>query len=432
MKRNLFAITVVSLLAGFVTGKYFSGFSDAITNEPSGQKLERKNQRWTCSMHPQIDLPQPGTCPICGMDLIPKSGDEEPDSGLVELSEAELTLAGIRTMRVKKGSDTSDPNGFPVSFPGSIEVNTDKIFVQTAHFGGRIEKLFFQSEGAYIKKGSIIALLYSPELVTAQNELLEAYYIKNEQPELYNAVRNKLKNWKLTEAQINRVENTKKVILNFPMYADQSGYIRKVSVQNGQHVREGTPMFELADLSEVWGVFEVYEPDLQNIRVGDEVNISVHALPGKTFRSKVFFISPELHPSSKTAIVRTRLNNSGGLLKPGMLISARLLKKTHKTEKIVIPKSAVLWTGKRSVVYVKTSPDKPVFEMREIELGQSFADSYEVLSGLNEGDEIVVHGTFVVDASAQLQGKKSMMNKNPSDKAPKSMKCGAGKCGAGM
>ena len=410
---KIYLIGLVLLAAGIFIGKQIDGNhsrNDTAT-ENKAEKQVNKVEHWTCSMHPQIDLPEPGQCPICGMDLIPKTDDNQSQSKqIIKLTSNAMALANIETITVGEDALTAENNGIRLS--GKIAVNTSLTSVQAAHFGGRIEKLYYQSEGDLIRKGNKIALLYSPELVTAQNELLEAMYVKNEQPELYNAVRNKLKNWKLSEKQIQRIENSKKVITNFPMYADKNGYVLKVLVENGNHVKEGTPMFQLADLRKVWAVLDVYEKDLPNIRQGQKVEITLNAYPGKTFEGTVGFIDPVVNEKTRTVQVRVDLPNKNNLLKPGMLAEGKIkVNKTASGKQVIrIPKSAILWTGKRSVVYVKVNPDKPDFEMREVELGVSAGDYYEILSGLKPGEEIVYKGTFTVDASAQLQGKKSMMN----------------------
>jgi len=440
-------IAIIIFIFGLLLGKFVLGDSKTLKKTTTGQT--EHVEHWTCSMHPQIDLPEPGQCPICGMDLIPKTaGNDETEPNEFTMTKRAMALANIETITVGKEKDTDNTNNY-LSLPGKIAVNADKTAMQTAHFGGRIEKLFYQSEGDFISKGAKIALLYSPELVTAQNELLEAYYIKNEQPELYRSVRNKLKNWKISGRQIDRIEQTKKVMTNFPMYADQSGYIEKVLVQTGNHVKEGTPLYQLTDLSRVWAVFDVFEKDVKNIKKGDKINIIVNAYPDKNWQAKIDFIDPILNEQTRTLSVRATLLNPKNTLKPGMLLTGKIKRQVTKNTHLTVPKSAVMWTGKRSIVYVKTQPDKPVFELREVTLGQEQNNSYEIVSGLKAGDEVVVKGTFTVDAAAQLRGKASMMNSKDKemtmkipDKIPQTkekkvkkeakstMKCAPGKCGS--
>jgi Cu(I)/Ag(I) efflux system membrane fusion protein len=285
--------------------------------------------------------------------------------------------------------------------------------IQTAHFGGRIEKLYINSVGEKVSNGQLLALIYSPELVTAQSELLTALSVKNTQPDLYLAVRNKLKLWKLSENQINKIETSKKLITNFPVYTNVSGIVTMKMVEQGNHVKEGAPLLKIANLNTVWAEFDAYEKQISAIKKGDEIIITTNANPSKSMISKVSFIDPILNTTTRTVTVRAQLNNKNGNLKPGMFVNGEIktLNKSSKNDVITIPKTAVLWTGKRSVVYLKIHGEQPVFEMREVTLGNVVGDSYEILNGLLENDEIVVNGTFTVDAAAQLKGKKSMMNK---------------------
>jgi len=403
-----FIVYIGILIVGLLLGWLFFGSSSDTQIEHNHNETSDTNQMWTCSMHPQIMQPESGDCPICGMDLIPA---EVEANGLAvnqfKMTENAMALANIETTVI--GNNQTSTNTIMLS--GKIQANDKSSADQTAHFGGRIEILNFKSEGEYVSNGATIASIYSPELVTAQNELIEAMDIKNEQPELYNAVRNKLKFWKISEKQIQQIERTKKVIVNFNMYANTTGYIETVFVKEGNHVKEGTPLFKVANLNSVWAELEAYELDVKHLSLGQTIVIVLNAFPGETINAKIDYISPILSNDTRTVSVRATLNNSDKKLKPGMLISAKVkLKNRQKDNLISIPKTAVLWTGKRSIVYVKVTSEIPVFELREIQLGTASGEYYSVLSGLENGEEIVTNGTFTIDAAAQLQGKRSMMN----------------------
>ncbi len=366
---------------------------------------------WTCSMHPQIDLLEFGSCPICGMDLIPKTnGKEGLSADQFTMTKNAMALANIETVVVENTTDIS--NNLLLS--GKISTNDKSSSLQSAHFGGRIEKLNFKSEGEFVSNGALIATIYSPELVTAQNELIEAISIKESQPELYKAVRNKLKYWKVSEKQIQNIEQTKKVQANFNMYANVSGYITEILIDEGNHVKEGTPLFNVANLGSVWAEFDVYEKDIKLLKVGQAITVKLNAYSDKNIYTKIDYIDPILNTTTRTVTVRATLKNNNNFLKPGMLIAGSVIleTKSKNTQVIIVPKSAVMWTGKRSVVYVKVSKTELIFELIEVNLGNDLGDSYEVLQGLASGDEIVSNGTFTVDAAAQLQGKTSMMNRS--------------------
>ena len=230
---------------------------------------------------------------------------------------------------------------------------------------------------------------------------------------MYKAVRNKLKLWKLSEKQINQIETTGKVKENFPVYATVSGTVTEKLVEQGDYIKQGQPLLKIANLNAVWANFDVYENQIELFKKGQEVSVSTKAYTNKEFSGEVDFIDPILNNKTRTVTLRVVLSNKNDVFKPGMFVSANIDDvKNENKEVLSIPASAVLWTGERSVLYLKTSPDQPVFEMREIKLGNQIGNNYEVLEGLNNGDEIVTNGTFTVDAAAQLQGKKSMMNKD--------------------
>src|SRR5690606_34770800 len=285
--------------------------------------------------------------------------------------------------------------------------------VQVSYFAGRIERLNVSFTGEEVRKGQLLATIYSPELYAAQQELITAASLKETQPALYKAVRNKLKLWKLSENQINQIEETGKVKENFPVYATVSGTVSEKLVAQGDYIKQGQPLLKIANLNTVWANFDVYENQIERFKKGQEVLITTNAYPNKEFTGTVDFINPVLNTKTRTVSLRVVLNNKEALFKPGMFVTADI-DGTHGALKdlITIPTSAVLWTGERSVVYIKANPNEPIFELKEVVIGNQLGDHYELLEGLIAGNEIVVHGTFTVDAAAQLQGKKSMMNQD--------------------
>jgi Cu(I)/Ag(I) efflux system membrane fusion protein len=367
---------------------------------------------WTCSMHPQIRMEEPGDCPLCGMDLIPLqttgSGDTSVDPEAIQLSAEAAALAHVQTTVVSRQNPVKE-----IQLYGTIHVDERLSQSQTSHVSGRIEKLFVTFTGETVRKGQPIATIYSPDLLNAQQELIEAYKMKDLQPTLLQAVRDKLRLWKLTDEQIARIEQSGEVSPLIDVVATTSGIVISKNVNQGDYVNTGTVLFDIANLSQVWAVFDAYESDLPFLKVGDRLEYTLQSIPGKTFSGKISFINPILDPSTRTAKVRVETANPNLGLKPEMYANAIIQAplKQYNNE-VVIPKSAILWTGKRSIVYVKQpDTDTPAFLLREVELGPSLGDAYVVLNGIREGDEIVTNGAFTIDASAQLAGKRSMMNK---------------------
>ncbi len=397
------------LVVGLLLGWLFFGSSSNTKAEHNHDEIAETNQMWTCSMHPQIMLPEPGDCPICGMDLIPAESSSE---GLLadqfKLTENAMALANIQTSIV--GNSKTEDNAIKLS--GKIVENEEANAVQVSYFSGRIERLNVSFTGEEVRKGQLLATIYSPELYAAQQELITAASLKESQPKLYKAVRNKLKLWKLSENQINQIETSGKVKENVPVFATVSGTVSEKLVEQGDYIKQGQPLLKIANLNTVWANFDVYENQIDLFKKGQEISITSNAYANKEIKAKVDFIDPVLDTRTRTVKLRVVLNNKDDAFKPGMFVEAKIKGITSSKETVLtIPSSAVLWTGERSVVYLKANPNEPVFEMREITLGNQIGDSYEVSEGLDNGDEIVTNGTFTVDAAAQLQGKKSMMNK---------------------
>ncbi|RIV70891.1 efflux RND transporter periplasmic adaptor subunit [Flagellimonas aequoris] len=407
--RNLLNVGI-AVVVGLILGYLIFGSSSETKPEPDHDHDAEmaSGQMWTCSMHPQIMQPEPGSCPICGMDLIPAdSTGEGLTQNQIKMTDNAIALAGVETVVIGSGATDTDQ----VKLSGKVAVNQESDAVQSAYFDGRIEKLNINFEGEEVRKGQKLATIYSPQLVSAQQELLTASGLKSSQPQLYLAVRNKLKLWKLSDSQIDKIESSGQVVENFPVYANVSGVVSSIMVEEGDYVKTGMPLVKVANLNSVWAIFDAYESQLSLFKKGQSMEVTTNAYPNETFGATISFVDPLLNNATRTVKVRAELDNKKGLLKPGMFVQGKIdVANKSAMEMLTVPESAVLWTGKRSVVYVKPNPTESVFELREVELGNLMEGNYQVHSGLNSGEEVVAKGTFTVDAAAQLQGKKSMMN----------------------
>ncbi|MFB9053095.1 efflux RND transporter periplasmic adaptor subunit [Formosa undariae] len=409
MKNNKIVIYIGLLASGVLLGWFIFSNSSTKESEHNHDVAKETSQFWTCSMHPQIMQTEAGDCPICGMDLIPaESGSDGLLANQFKLTENAMELANIRTTIVS--NENRKDNAIKLS--GKIVINEDETGTQPAHFNGRVEKLYIKSLGEQVQKGQAVAEIYSPELISAQQELITAYRMKESQPNLYASVRNKFKNWKIHDSQLSQIESSGKVISQFTIYSHVAGIVSEIVVNEGAHIMDGAPIFKVTNLSTVWANFDVYENQISLFKVGQDVSIITNAYPNKPFNGKVSFIDPILEAKTRTVKLRVVLDNKQKIFKPGMFVEGTIKSMIlSKEQTITIPTTAVLWTGERSVVYIKTDPTQTVFEMRKITLGNQIGNNYEVLEGLQVNDEIVTNGTFTVDAAAQLQGKKSMMNK---------------------
>jgi len=403
------AMLVAGLLIGFLMrGCIGCGSSATDGTEDTGDAV------WTCSMDPQVKQPEPGKCPICGMDLIKMKKGETPTSDIdpnaVMLSDEAMALANVETAVVGAPSGSKEIRLF-----GKVEPDQRLQQSQSAYVAGRIERLMINAVGDPVSKGQTLAVIYSPELYTAEQELVSALRFPGEaqrQP-LIEAATEKLRLLNIPQSQIDEVIKTQKASPYVQLKANTSGTVVKKEVSQGDYVRQGESLLQIANLSHVWAVFQAYETDLPFVHKGQQVQFTAEALPGETFTGHVVFIDPVLNAQSRTAGVRVELTNAGGKFKPEMLLVGHVAASMQRyaDEGVIIPKSAVLWTGKRSVVYVKDDvEERPTFLLRQITLGPSLPDGYVVLDGLAEGEEIVVNGAFAIDAAAQLDGKRSMMN----------------------
>lgn len=371
-------------------------------------QTSNKEHSWTCSMHPNINSEQPGNCPICGMDLTKSTldYDETINKNSFRLTKNAIELANVETIVI----DELGSENYSTALSGVITSNLKTNAIQTTLFDGRIDKLEINYIGKYVAKGQQIGVVYSPEMYAAQDKLLTSASYKESHEKLFNAARNTLGLWKMSDKQIEEVLKTGKPMMNFPIYADVSGTVTEIIAQEGRYFKQGDPLYKLSSLSTVWAVFDIYENQLSEIKVGQDIEISTTAFSGEKFNSTISFIDPVFDNNKRTVSIRAVLNNRDQKFKPGMFVNGNVKIIGKKENTIRIPKSAVLWTGKRSVVYIKTDQYQPVFEMREVTLGNTLRDSYEILDGLSRGEEVVSNGIFTIDAAAQLLGKKSMMS----------------------
>lgn len=417
MKTNILIYSGLLLGGLFLGYLFFGGSSESHSLEEHISEThtdEEGNIVYTCSMHPQIRQNEPGDCPICGMELIPAGNLNDDNSGsfspnAVQFSKAALALAEIETTPVRLGNPIVETR-----LPGKVVVNQDLVSNVTAHFPGRVRELYVDYTGDYVRKGQRLASIYSPELITAQRELLETARFKEQNPRLYESARRKLSLWEFPEETIDQIERSGKVMEELDFFSPVSGFVSQINISRQDHIVEGTMLYRIANLSKVWVEFDASESIISMLEEGDEVEFGLSALSGENFTGTVDFIQPFLSESSRTVQVRISADNPENRLKPGMFAEGIISSQTAQTQQILIPRSAVLWTGTRSLVFVDVSTEETsAFEAREVVLGLRAGNDYVIKSGLKTGERVVSNGTFKVDAAAQLSDKLSMMNPEP-------------------
>jgi membrane fusion protein, copper/silver efflux system len=406
------AVPIVILVAALAIGGYYvwQQKKPAKTAEKAGEG----QVLYTCAMHPFIIKDKPGTCPICGMQLIKKVQAAAPATASqqqmlehVSMSPTQAVMANVATTAVARM-----PLAQEVNATGIVQFDQARQAKVTAWVAGRIDKLYVNTIGAYVSKGRPVAEVYSPELVAAQQEYLLARksrdQFKNSSIEaisqggegLVASARQRLKLMGVKDSQIANLERTGQPNIKLNIYTPLSGVVIEKIVQEGQYVNLGEPLFNIADLSTVWVEAEVYENDFQFVKLGQRVEIVSQSYPGKTFTGRVSYIYPFLDPKTRTVKVRVQLANPGLRLKPDMFVNTSI--KAPIGNVLAVPASAVIDTGKRQVVWVETQPN--MFAPRDVKVGARVGDNVQILSGLQEGEKVASQGGYLIDSEAQLKG----------------------------
>ena len=457
-----------------------AGPAPAKTGETVGTESPAKKRLWTCAMHPQIKLPKPGKCPICSMDLIPLDtggGDESPRT--LSIGKNAAKLMEIETVPVERRFVTAR-----VRMVGKIAYDETRVSSITAWVPGRLDRLFVDYTGVPVRKGDHMVTLYSPELLSAQEELLQAIkaaaelrnsdvrIIRETSQATIEAAREKLRLWGLTAAQIKAVEQRGKAEEEVTIYAPSGGIVIHKNAREGMYVTTGTRIYTIADLSHVWASLDAYESDLAWLRYGQPVQFSTEAYPGETFKGTISFLHPVLNEATRTVKVRVNVPNEDGRLKPGMFVRAtasarvaaggrvmdvslagkwicpmhpEIVKAGPGTcdvcgmplvraeslgyvgtapgeadKPLVIPASAALLTGKRAVVYVKV-PGR----------SKPTFEGREIVLGPRAGDTFLVRRGLKVGERVVLHGA-FMLDAELQIQAKPSMMTPAGGGGGGM
>ena len=346
----------------------------------------------------------------------PSANDQGTQPGAtLSLTPAEITAAGVQVAEVRTAALKTDIASF-----GRVEQPEAQLDAISARIGGRVDKLYVQYTGENVRRGQPVADVYSPEVATALSDYRLAQETRNQLRQsddpaagtqanaLVTASQRKLELWGISEKQIDAPETTG--VPHITLYASASGSVVDRKVTQGQYVSAGDTLFTVADLSTVWIKADVYEDQLPQIRRGQEVEITAEALPNRTLHGHVDFIEPAANPQTRTVPVHVHVANPGMRLIPGMFVSASFVSRAA-AETIVVPRSAVLDTGTRKIVYL-AHPDG-VFEAREVALGTPGAggtgdeDLFPVISGLSRGDKVVLSGNFLLDSQAHLSSGMS-------------------------
>jgi len=423
---------------------------------------------YICPMHPQIRQPQPGNCPICGMPLEAAStgGDSKLDEFAVRIEPAARRLANIKTMQVVREAVTTT-----IETVGAIAIDESRMATIPSYIDGRVEQLFADYTGVNVQKDDHLAIVYSPELYTAQVEYLKSLttiestspaaleMVRKAQQELSANLRQRLVELGMTSEQVAELERSGKAQSRLTIYSPVGGTVIEKLAMEGKYLQAGEPIYRIADLSTVWLMLELYPEDASRIRFGQRVEAQMQSLPGETFTGRVAFIDPTVDSGDRTVGVRVEFSNDDGRLRPGDYAKAKIFLPIGDTGEVydselagrwispmhpqiirddpgpcpicgmdlvptsrygysaepveqpvslVAPRSAVLMAGENSVVYVETEPGR--FEIRPVTLGPVLRDRVIIQRGLREGDKVATAGNFLIDSQMQLAGKPSLID----------------------
>ncbi len=367
---------------------------------PAAQSNGDGNVKYVCPMHPHVVSDVPGTCPICGMNLEKVSIGGVGEEVVVGVSGGMQQALGMRSEQVTKGTLWK-----LVKTIGTVEYNENAIGHAHTRVNGWLETLMVHTVGQRVKKGQLLYELYSPELVNAQDDYMQAIdYLKQDKNRgagLLRKARLRLELLGVSASTINQLERTGETIYRVPYYADQDGFVSQLSVRHGMYVQPGDTLFEIVDLSSVWVIADVFENEQSWLEQGRPVEITSAAQGLFDLESTIDYIYPELDPVSRAMRVRVKLDNPGKLLKPGTLVDVKLFGGPQR-EVLSIPTEALILTGRENRVVVQRADNK--FASVAVKVGMIAQGKAEITEGLKAGDKVIVSGQFLLDSEASIQG----------------------------
>jgi Cu(I)/Ag(I) efflux system membrane fusion protein len=350
---------------------------------------------YTCSMDPQVIEQKPGKCPICKMDLTPvrkKAGEKEDE---LELSDQQIRLGNIQSDTIQQGSI-----GNQLVLTATLNFDQNSTRSISARVMGRVDRLYYKAEGDYVRRGAPLYAIYSEELNNAKQEYLLALERKksfaNETiidfEQLLQSAKTKLLLWGMSETAIEELEKAGRAEALTTFYSPESGYITRIDVTEGNYVMEGGTLMTLADLSTIWAEAQVYTSQMWMINHGSIASVQIPDLGGMELNGRIEFINPEINPDTRINLLRVSVPNRSNKLKPGMPAYVKLA--SPKRNSLLLPSDAVIRDSRGATAWVQTANNtfKPVM----VEIGTESAGQVEILSGLNDGDVVVMSGAYLL------------------------------------
>jgi Cu(I)/Ag(I) efflux system membrane fusion protein len=377
---------------------------DGVVQDGSGRRV----LYWHDPMAPGQRFDRPGKSPFMDMQLAPKYADEGSEAG-VRISPALSQNLGIRTATVER-LELSDR----VSAPARIEADERRRFAMPSRVAGYVERLYVRAAGDPVSKGARIAEIYSPDLLSAQQEYLALLSTDLPNAEsLVQAARRRLTLYGMHEREIELLSKSRTAQARFGLYAPATGFVIELNAREGAQIEAGANLLSIADLSHVWLIADVPESQSARLRPGGEATATLGSAPNREFRGKIDYVYPALDPQARTTRVRIVLPNESGELRPGMLATVSL--GAESREALWAPSEALIYTGVRTVVIVRNDAS---FRPVEVRVGAEAQGRTEIVSGLDEGEEVVTSGQFLIDSEASLSGLLARLSQSASQPAP--------------
>lgn len=356
---------------------------------------------YTCAMHPSVKQKQPGTCPICAMDLSPVTYDEK-EGGVLLIDEERRGRIGVTLANVKRR-----PMTLEIRAVGKATYDERRLTDVTTRIRGYVEQLKVEETGQEVEKGQVLMTIYSPELYAAQQEYLLAVESQRRAEErgstrssyLVDATRRKLELWEMTSGQIDALARRGKPSDKVPVLSPASGFVIEKNVVEGAAINPGDRLYRIAPLEKVWIEAEIYESDLPRVAVGQQAVVTLPYLPGRAYEGRIGYVYPTLDHKTRTGKIRIELDNDDLSLKPNMYANVAI--DVDLGERLSVPVSAVVYTGPRRLVFVDLGEGR--IRPAEVEVGIKAGDRYEILSGLSAGQRIVTSGNFLIASESRLR-----------------------------
>jgi Cu(I)/Ag(I) efflux system membrane fusion protein/cobalt-zinc-cadmium efflux system membrane fusion protein len=465
MSKKFLLIGIASIIIVMIAG-YFIFYNNG--SESSEHNISEHNQLWTCGMHPDIIMHEPGNCPICGMKLVPKQGsnssnsnsgerkiiyyrspmdptitsqyprkdemgmdyvpvynDEAASDGTVKISPTVIQNINVKTEKVAKRKIRNI-----ITTNGVLTTNETEEYIVTTRVNGFVQKLYVNYVGKRINRGDKLMDIYSPELVVAQQELLTAVsyqqaisnsdiqdILKSGDELIKNSVK-KLQLLEMPDSDIKKLMNSKDVKTYVTLYAQQTGTVISKNVLEGQKINPGMPLLQITNLNTLWLMADVYEFELSKLSLGTKAEIKFNFKPGVIYNGKVSFIYPTIEPKTRTVKVRIDVKNNGEL-KPDMLANVTIMGK-ELDNALVAPENAIIRSGKNDIVIIALGEGR--FRPQNVLLGEYSDGYYQVLNGLSEGDQIVTSAQFLIDSESNLRTAVNQFTSDNSKPKPMSGK----------